>query len=140
MQGLDDKEMVQRQKLLLNRKLGLDGPVSADGLELFDEADFVVQATKETSSKPSVSVSLHIMKMCLFLFLVAYYGISNIQICRGRSLEKVHQCRQASISVHYPSNPIRAKFTENYLTYSVERRLDITVCFLLQGKASQRDS
>lgn len=37
--------MIQRQKQVLNKRLGLDGPVSTD-LQLFDESDLVVPATE----------------------------------------------------------------------------------------------
>jgi len=35
---LDDAEKIQRQKKLLNKRLGLDGPLS-DGMELFSDVD-----------------------------------------------------------------------------------------------------
>ena len=48
--GLDDKEVIQRQKLLLNKRLGLEGP-AAEGMELFNEED--LKMPEQPSKKPS---------------------------------------------------------------------------------------
>ncbi|XP_067936864.1 TATA-binding protein-associated factor 172-like [Watersipora subatra] len=57
--GLDDKEKILRQKLLLNKKLGLEGPV-AEGLELFDDED--LKPAESSSMTPIKTVSVQQMK------------------------------------------------------------------------------
>lgn len=44
--GLDDKELIKQQKMVLNKRLGLEGPMS-DGLQLFDDSDLM------TSNEPA---------------------------------------------------------------------------------------
>lgn len=58
--GLNDTEMIQRQKAALNKKLGLDGPVSQD-LNLFDDSDLVIPSSEAgiagTSAVSTVQVT-----------------------------------------------------------------------------------
>ena len=79
--GLDDKEKIQRQKLLLNKRLGLDGP-AAEGLELFDDEDLRTTDDTKISATPSVSVGYLLLNMvwCYYLYK-PYIGMCFIAIC-----------------------------------------------------------
>ena len=79
--GLDDKEKIQRQKLLLNKRLGLDGP-AAEGLELFDDEDLRTTDDTKILATPSVSVGYLLLNIvwCSYFYKL-YVGMCFIASC-----------------------------------------------------------
>lgn len=77
--GLDDKEKIQRQKLLLNRKLGLDGPAATEDLELFTEEDLCT--APESEKKPGTTgMSVSVCRSLIYKFTM--FLMSGFQLCR----------------------------------------------------------
>lgn len=71
MPGLDDKERILRQKILLNRKLGLDGPAATGDMDLFDENDLKLTEAPKKTTETTV-----IIQCLLFCFRdCVYYSV-----------------------------------------------------------------